>query len=263
MDYLAAGFDVGVVGTFTVTLDESGQSPADASITTGTYCPLDISSVMGSGNYTSWITAVAAALTTASPAGNTYSGSWNATTRRYTISRASGSATFDLTFSGDAGRRAREALGFSADTSSGGTSHTSDQTPHYVIVPNQSGFEDPSRRHELGETVTGAVTYAGTDHAFERGVAAQGQDFKVAFESLEATFTPDPLPSNQVPWTWEQFVKSVRASRPFAIVEGATTTVLRLQPKRATFSQEFRTRRVDNFDGWWDINLRSYYLGGF
>jgi hypothetical protein len=158
----------------------------------------------------------------------------------------------------------RAALGFTA-TLSGANSYTSTVRPYYVTVPIISGrslrspdvFEPDDLVEESSaddDTTFGIVK--------ERGAAAtqiMHADWSQMMESQEATFIRSAVAA--APWTWEHFFKHCRATHPFTVTDGATTTCHTLRAEGASFSQRVVERIAADYAGLWKLNFKTRDYG--
>mgnify|MGYP000411933091 CR=1 FL=1 len=124
---LYAGFDLARIGTVSITLTDAGGGPIVVSLATGRFAHIDLSSVMGAGEYDQFDDAFEAAINAAPTIENDYSLSFNTTTLAYTLSKAAG--TFTLAAPTGVGRNV---LGLSAG-GAGLTTISSNLRPYYVI----------------------------------------------------------------------------------------------------------------------------------
>lgn len=261
--YLAAGFNTLVLGGANLSLEETSEPTANVNFGSGAarQCMVDLSSLattIGS-TYVAMPAQLTARFTAASPAGQSYSVTWDPVTKRVTVA-TSGATPFHLVFSGATGTLGREILGFSASTPSLGPaalSWTGDIRPKFIIVPSLDGYAAVSEPYELGTPASGAVSDSGRDYTRTRSDTAIGDDWQIQFEPKAAVFAR----LGGASWTWEDFVRHVRGDEPFAAVDDVDQSVHRLRPEGAVFDETFRSRRVADFDDWWDISLRTYLLG--
>lgn len=245
--YYLAGFSTeGTAQSMTATI--AGNA---ATVASGTYAFATFASVMGTGEFTDFATAVKAAFDAAG--GGPYTVTWSSTTYLFTISRAT---NFTLSFSSTSDLRLRAALGFTANLS-GANSYTSTVRPYYVIVPAIDACTDVSGVYEPEEIVEEAVSDGGTPYGVSRQTTELYSDWTQAMESLSATFTRSA--TSAVPWTWQHFVRHVRGQYPFGKYE---TTVGNTCNKLRADAGSFRPFRVSaDDDTYWSIRMLTRDLG--
>jgi hypothetical protein len=228
---------------------------ATATVASGTYAFADLASVMGTGNYTAFATALVTAFNAA--AAGTYTISWSTSTYQWTIYR---NTAFTLTFSGASALRLRAALGFSGNPSGAGTvgsPYVSDVRPYYVVVPATDACTNVTDVYEPDDIVDEAVSDGGTPYGVARQTNELREDWTHGFESYAATFTSAAAAA--VPWTWQHFVRHVRGQHPFVKYEtGLTTTVHKMRADGASFKPQRVT--VDD-NTYWNMRLLTRRIG--
>jgi hypothetical protein len=188
-------------------------------------------------------------------------------TLKYTLSA---SGTFSVTWSGYQGIALREMLGFATDLSTA-SSYTSTLRPKYLIVSRLAG---QSQVHETYEP-QGRIAYAESDNGQAYSThpveLPTYRDWVQPFETLAG---PTDLEwsgnsavggtavrranvglATKVTWTWEDMIKHVRATYPFALVDRATSVdgegdLYKLRGEGAHFDP---TRITADYDGHWTI----------
>lgn len=249
-----AGFDSADLGTLSVAVSGTIGS-GTATVAAGTYCHRDLSSVMGSGEYTAITAAVKTALDAVA---GTWTVSYSTSTNRVTISAT---AAFVLTWTGAAGERLRKILGFSTTATSVGDTVTGDIAPYFTLVPAISGRSKFVESYVPDDTVREAA--ADDDESFatekERGSDAMDPDDEImhcdwqqAMEPLAAVMIRSAAAS--APWTWEHFFKHLGGTHPYAVLDGAATTVHTLREQGAAFTAGVRQRVTADYDGLWVLN---------
>ena len=257
---IESGWNVAKLGTFTlsVTGDIGTQS---VSITTGTYCHTDLTSVLGAGSYDDFATALAAALTASGAATGAFTvtyttaGTWGQTIG-YEIENA---AAFTLTFPNTAaGNRMADALGFTRNTTTGSTTkQQSTRRPYYVIDGAMGGRSGWTRVYEGDDIVSQAEAEDGSTYAVARSAAPLYDDWTVPFETLAATFESEA--TTAVPWTWEAFFAHSRGIEPFGVFDDAGNSVHVL---RGTRGARFKPARAsEDWDGRWSVDLLTINRG--
>lgn len=249
--YYLTGWDTAAIGTFAVVVGGTVGS-GTATVAADTYAHTDLSTVMGTGEYTAFATAVQTALN-AVVAGWTVS--YSTTTHAYTISHAT---AFTLTWTGTGGTNLQRALGFIASVSST-TSATSTVRPYYVIVPAITARSQVSDVYEPDDIVKEAVSDGGSSFAISKDTTETFSDWEQQMESASATLTRSAVAA--VPWTWEAFFKHCRGAYPFRLVDGSTSTVHTLREKGAAFTGTTRRRVAVDYDDLWIIMLMTRDLG--
>lgn len=179
--------------------------------------------------------ALQTALNTTGVLANTYTVTFAATTGLYTIARATGSATFALTFSSlsAAGRRMRQALGFSGDKSAG-TTFTSDRAPYFFLAP-AGGRTDDSGRQRVAAFPAGVVTIASGGRVY--GAApystAYGRSWDQSYQSDAACHNALDTTADGDVWTWERFFEHHRSGERFLFFPFGTTVLSYANRERA------------------------------
>lgn len=185
-------------------LTEDGQLPANGG--TATFGP-----------------ALATALNAAGLA-NTYSVTWNASTGRYTVARATGTATFNLYFSvpGDAGTRMRRILGYSADKT-GGTSYAGDFSPWYWQRFNaRTSVDEGGIRRRPVALVDQVVAYDGTIYTARPAAFVKRRRWTSNFHT--AAFVFDEEDATGDVWTVERWFDHHAHGERFLLFEDGVST---------------------------------------
>ena len=254
---IESGWSVDTLGTFTLTV-VGNVSTETVSITTGTYCHSDLTSVLGTGNYDDFAGALKTALDASGASSGAFTVTWSTSTLLYTISNAA--ANFDLTFPNTAaGNRMADALGFTRNTTTSSTAASLSGTrrPYYVIDGAMGGRSGWTRVYEGDDITSQAEAEDGSTYASARSVAPLYDDWTVPFETLAATFELEALTA--VPWTWEAFFKHSRGIHPFAVFDDTGNTVHVLRgPRGARFKP---ARASEDWDGRWSIDLLTINRG--
>lgn len=255
------GFDSADLGTLSVAVSGTIGS-GTATVAAGTYCHRDLSSVMGSGKYTAITAAVKAALDAVA---GTWTVSYSTVTNRVTISAT---AAFVLTWTGAAGERLRKILGFSGTATSVANAVVGDVAPYFTLVPAIAGRSKYVEPYVPEETVREASADDDTTFAVgkERGGDAMDPDDQImwcdwqqAMEPLAAVMMRASAAS--APWTWEHFFKHAGGTHPFAVLDGAASTVHTLREQGANFTAAVRQRVTADYDGLWVLNHWTRQLG--
>lgn len=195
---------------------------------------------------------------------NTYTVAFAPTTGLYTISRATGSATFALTFStlGAAGTRMRQALGFDGDQSTA-TSQTSDICPRYWLICGGDRAEY-SDRQPSNEVVRGSVVY--TSNGRVSGVAPYAIPYRHAwlqrFASHALSHNSQDATAGGDAWTMERFFEHHRDGERFlffpSTVVGTSACSYSNRDRAYSFSQAgidgWEVRRIiPNSNLYWEV----------
>ena len=246
------GFDTSSIGTFSVVIGGTVGS-GTATVTAGTYSISNIPAANGGTNYSSWGTAVAAALNAAVPA--TWSCNFDISTYLYTITC---NTAFTLTWTGDGGTNLRRSLGYVSTATANATSAVATLRAYYLIVPAIAGRSDFSDVYEPEEIAQEAVSDGGTAYSVSRDTDELWCDWSQTMESKEATLTRSATAS--VPWTWQHAWKHARAEHPIKVYDTVTTasTVYRMRAEGASFAP---ARVAADYDGLWNLEFRCRDLG--
>lgn len=242
---IVAGFDTAEFGTLTFS-GNSGGGAVETDVTAGTYCAETMASISAVSGYTSFATAVAAAMTTSM--GDSVTGSFNTSTLAYTFTRAAGNATWTIgADEGDADiARLGRFCGFSTSLS-GTDSITSDVTPWFVIETAIDGKSKVTDEYEPDGILSVAEADDGSSYSVSRVTAPIYEDWRFKFESLAATFKREATSS--VPYTFQHFVEHVRAAHPFWVRNADDSAVYKMRAKGAIFTP---ARVTEDFDNHWD-----------
>jgi hypothetical protein len=252
---LESGWNVAKLGTHTLSVTGNVDTET-VSITTGTYCHTDLTSVLGAGSYDDFAGALKAALDASGAASGPFTVSWFGSSLTYTISNG---AAFTLTFPNtDAGNRMADALGFTRNTTtSSGTLTGSTRRPYYVIDGAMGGRSGWTRVYEGDDIVSQAEAEDGSTYAVARTTAPLYDDWTVPYETLAATF--ESAATTAVPWTWEAFFKHSRGIEPFGIFDDAGNSVHVLRGGRGA---RFKASRAsEDWDARWSVDLLTINRG--
>lgn len=256
---IECGWNVAKIGTFTLSVT-GNLGTASVSITTGTFCHTSLTSVLGTGNYGAFATALAAALTASGAATGAFTvtyttaGTWGQAIG-YEIENA---ANFTLTFSNtSAGNRMADALGFTRNSTTGSaTKQQSTRRPYYVIDAIQGARSNWTRVYENDDITTQTEAEDGSTFTAARSIAPRYEDWTVPFEELEAVFAAKAV--SAVPWTWQHFFEHARGIEPFGVFDDDGNSV-HVQRGRGT---SFKPSRVQpDWDAVWNIELLTIKRG--
>lgn len=184
--------------------------------------------------------------------------SFNSTTRRYTISRVSG--TFTLNFAGDSGVNLGRALGFqNGSYMTPALSHASDCCPYYIMETAISARSEFSNVYEPEDLVDEAVSDGGTPYGVGRESDEYWCDWVQQMELKANTLALAALPA--APWTWQHLFRHARATHPFLVfdaladIEGARVYTLRAEG--AQFTSDVRMPVESDVDRLWNIKFST------
>lgn len=192
---------------------------------------------------------------------NTYTVTWAPTTGLYTIARATGTATFSLTFStlSAAGERMRRVIGFSADQSTA-TTHTSTQSCWYWYAFDGAASADTGRQCRR-ETKRANVAVSGGRQVFKVKpyTRAYGRKWTQQFQSHADAFDSDDTTGGDV-WTLERLFEHLIDER--FLWFPSTTTVFAYRNRQGVYElsdegiEGWEIRRViPNSDLFWDVTF--------
>lgn len=236
------------------------------------YCHTDISAAMDGGDYSDFAGALASALIAGSLAhGNswTYTVSWSAANRQYTIA-AGGVNTFSLVFSGGTftvtnpdgiadGRWMRRLIGFYQDDATA-ASHVSNIRPFFVIVGATGAksrvIEDAAVQSVIGGIADGAATYAvgPTTPTFTHDFACEFEAKAAVYKRSAATDSTN----GAVPFTYQHLVQYAGGWEPIYVDDGSEYTVHKL---RADGAADFRAERAaPDWDGYFHVPFGTYVV---
>lgn len=251
---IESGWDIARVGTHTLSVT-GNLGTQTVSITTGTYCHTDLTSVLGTGNYDDFAGALKAALDASGAASGAFTVTWSTSLLTYTISNA---ANFTLTYSNtDAGNRMADALGFTRNTTTASaTSTASTRRPYYVIDGAMGARSSWTRNYEGDDVTSQAEAEDGSTFTMARSVAPQYEDWTVPFEELEAVFSAKAVTA--VPWTWQHFFEHSRGIEPFAVFDDDGNSVHVLRGRGTSFKP---ARVQQDWDELWNVELLTIRRG--
>lgn len=253
---IESGWNIAKVGTHTLSVT-SDLGTATVSITTGTYCHADLTSVLGTGNYDDFAQALKTALDLSGTSSQPYSVNWNSGSfpLRYRLRNdANMAVTFPNT---DAGNRMADTLGFTRNTTlSSAAGHTGTRMPYYVIDGAMGARSSWTRRYEGDDITSQAEAEDGSTFTTARSVAPKYDDWTVPFEPLEATFSAKAL--STVPWTWQHFFELSRGIEPFAVFDDDGNSVHVLRGRGTSFKP---ARVQQDWDELWNIELLTINRG--
>ncbi|MGE0400845.1 MAG: hypothetical protein AB7T06_29310 [Kofleriaceae bacterium] len=270
MAYLMTGFNLARVGSMSFNeVDDGTDSGTPVLVaSSGRYAHRDLSSVMGSGLYTSFASAVQSALNAVlTTHGCTVT--FSASTLRYTLTFAGGPTLVD--FSSTAGFRLAAALGFTyahADASggsssdpwnfalSGASSYVGNALPWYLFELGRDGVSVYSRAYESrGQTKR---VMSSSSNAYSRGPTAREKrvDWTVRFENLETVFADEDAASE---WAYEDLITHARAHEPILLHTSTLDVVAKNM--EGDFHDGARKPVWNDFHGKWDLPFLGQYLG--
>lgn len=243
------------VGGTDLTMSATVASAA-ASVTAGYYIHGYDLAALGSFNapwnaYSDFATAVKTTFDAATS--SSFTVAWSPSTGKYTISRAT---NFTLTFTGNAGTRLKNALGYTSNKS-GSNSYTSDGVPKYVIGAAITALSNVSDVYEPDGLVEESVSDGGDPFGTALRTAELWSDWTQTMESKAATF--ERISTAPGAWSWESFFKHQRMSHPFITYapDGLSYAYV-LRADGARFKPE---RLASDLDTYWNIPFRCRDLG--
>lgn len=256
-----AGWDHADIGTVGIRVTETvGTTATEVLVTTSSFCHTDLSSVMGSGQYTAFGTKLAGLLQGASRHNQQYSVTWTGSVPEYVVasdgSFAINAATAGTTFDTAVGNRMFDILGFSG-AQADDTAHTSDERPFYVVVADLGAKSLVEDDYEPDGVVDGAHSSDGSHYAVAPQAAPTFHDFTVQFEAKAAVFKRSA--TTAIPWTYQHMWEHIRGDTPIAVFDslGSENTVHHLRPESARFRAE---RAAQDWDRW-HMRLQTYVDG--
>lgn len=250
------GFDLARIGGISVTIAATTYT-----ISTGTFAHVDLSAVMGGGNYTALAPAIQALLP------GTYSVAYDPTLVRYSITNT---GTFAMTFPAtQAGRNAYAILGFPVAGVSGSAAYPSTIRPTYLVRALIDAQSEQSDEYQPDGIVTEAVATGGQSYAIAPQSAPVQMDWTQPFESNlppatfgavgTAVFTRDLVPT-VTRWAWQDFWSAASAIEPILLRDQAATAgpVFKMRAEGASF----RPIRVSpDLQALWSMPFRTRLLG--
>lgn len=255
-----AGWDFAELGG-TATVTDSGGA-FSVSFTSGKYSHLDNTSVLGSGQYSGFATALQTELNAESGVGGYTVTYFNANEPPiYGISGPSHS----WGFTGDTGTHLRRILGLSAALSAD-TDQESDVVPYYLIETTGGCLSRDSRAYEPRGVVSGGHTLGGRSFGVAASDPIQFRDFEVMFEPLAKVFAdeaPDGTTAGDAPWTYEHLVQHCRMTHPLRLWDPSdgSGTLHWFRADGASFDDQYRTRETPDYDDQWHIRFRTFTEG--
>jgi hypothetical protein len=190
-------------------------------------------------------------------------------TLKYTLSAA---GAFSVTWTSTAGTVMRDLLGFENNLS-GFSSYTSTKRPKYLIVARLAGQSQVHETYEPGGRIAYAESDNGQAYSTHPVELPTYRDWVQPFETLNgptdgewnasgsvggaAVRRDDVGSATKVTWTWEDFIKHLRATLPFQLVDRSTSVkgegqLYKLRGEGAHFDP---TRITADYDGHWTIPM--------
>lgn len=229
-----------------VRITDDGGTVEITPFATGTYAHTDLQSVMGTGSYDDFATALKNALDTASSGAGVYSVTWSGTTG-YTVAYSNGnfSLTFTTTSVAAQGTYMRKILGMSGNRS-GAATYSSQVRPYYVLYPVVSGRSEVSDDYEPDDLVQEAVSDSGTAYDISVLTAPKHIDWmQVGDQDVPSTaYTAfgggtalhKRISPTATPWTYEHAFEHHRTGfDPILVVDGSESLVCKMRGNKASF----------------------------
>lgn len=263
---IEAGWDFDEIGSLGIFVTEQPSAATYLiSVTTGTYCHTDLTTVLGTLNYDDLAAQLQGLLTAAQVNITTWTVVWNATTMAYTFTASGGAQTsVDLTFDASGGNTlGRQITGFSANQT-GALTYASDVRPYYVasVRVGAASYGTGPREFEPAGIAEGAEADDGSQFAVSRTTAPSYRDFSITTETEAATrirSAPDGTTPGDVPWTWQHLWQHARADEPLLIADGVESAVAFMRPSFATFKPRATFANFhDRFDMDFGVTIDGY-----
>jgi hypothetical protein len=274
--YLLTGWDTSRVGAMSLYADD-GTDDGTVTLTTGTYCHRDLSSVMGTGEYTDLVTELNARLDAVLTGSGFDTVSWSSSTLKYTLT-SSPNVSLDFrsaTLGSDAGQRLAAALGYNYNHGdatggsagdpydillSGAASYVSNVVPAYALALSRDGVTDYSRPFEPpGQTMRqvsrNANAYSIGPSTYEKRWTA-----KWRFQTLATVFAAE-ADDTAAPWTYEDLLEHARCWEPALLSYTGASAAQVFKFVEAEFSDKARSPVWNNYHGKWDLKVSAQHLG--
>jgi hypothetical protein len=247
---IEVGWDFGEIGPFSLQVTDAGGTTT-ITFTAGRYAHRDLSAVMGTGEYTAFSSAFAAALNADATLSGTFTVTWNEISGFYTVARTTG--TFST--GNPSGTVAGRILG---RTSAAGAaaSFTSQIRAHYSILTACGGISNVHDEYEPAGLVEGDETFGGGRSSVDEAIDLKYHDFTIPLESKAATFA---YAASSDAWTFQHLWEHARAIEPIYLdIDGSIQSVHALRPEGAHFDPR---REVQDWDDAFNLEFRTYLLG--
>lgn len=217
---LFSGFDFGNIGSFSLVFNNG--SDKTASITSGTYCHVDLQTVTGAGFYDDIAGRIKTAMDAVAGGGETFTVSFSTTTLLFTITRSTGTA---WTITATTNTLAQRILGLNSLplASNGSGVLTTQVAPWYIMTGAMGAVSNPTGDYEPSEIAQDAEADDGTAFGIARDEAPIWSDFNIQFEPKAAVYQRHAAAASS--WTWQQFFKHVRNTEPYLIIDDVESTV--------------------------------------
>jgi hypothetical protein len=243
-----------------VTVDDDGAAFV-VTFSSGTHTPSGIESIVS--GYTSFTTALAAALNAGTTGAGEYEVIWNGPTG-YEINYDSGN--FSLTFSGTAGTNMRSLLGMTGNRS-GDDQYLSQCRPYYLIIPAMPGRSMMSDEYEPEGISTDASADDGSNYQTSKSTSETYCDWVQMAETDQApssfssvgTYVFERQATTAVPWSYQHAWRHARGGKqPFVVVDGSENAVHELRAEGTTFHpQRFASQDIQL----WNVPFKTRLLG--
>lgn len=263
--YLLAGFDTARLGGMEFAFENA--SGIGGGTISGTLAHRDLSPVMGTGEYTALVDAVAAGMMRPGAPALAFS----TTTLRYTFTFSEETAVYFGAL-GTAGKNLAAALGFdyTHPQASGGSasdpynimlsagdSATSSVAPFYLLELARPGPADYSRPFEVSGQTRRQVSSNGQAFSLGPRTYEERVKFSLRFNTLASTFAREAEAS--APWTYEHLVKHARCHEPILFSYPAEELVYK--NVRGEFDEEARKSVWQDFHKRWNLHVEGQFLG--
>lgn len=249
------GFDLGVIGTISVTLQDTAGAHA-VTLSSGRYAHRDLTAVMGTGEYDDLATAWKAALD-ASPLDGTFTVTWSSSTY-YTIAST---VNFSINSWNTLGG---QVFGLTGGTFASAASHVSFLVPYYFFnatTPSRSNNPNGPRESEsIAEDAEAgeSTSYGVVDPSVPR-YRAWTQMFEPKAKAL-IQYAPAAA-AGVAPWTLEHFIAHCRNIEPFGVEDSYGESVHKLRAHSCTKNEI--SQAIPNQETYWHMQFATRYLGDY
>ena len=251
--YVYPSWDFAQIGTMQFDFTDTSGTYAANTFTSGVYAHVDYSTVV------STVSPFAAALKALmDAAGRTFTVTYTAATRMYTITVDSGAWSL-----ANMNAVTQHVLGFtSASASSTGSPGVITSTcAAYYAIAGTEGAQTEVAEYEPGDLADVAEGDDGSSAMVARSAAPVYYDATIPFEPKAIVYTHHVAAAN--PWTWQMFFAHIRTGHHhFAMVDSGSgeTTVHRLRKDGTSFAPEPVTGDR-SYQEYLHIPLRTYMIG--
>jgi hypothetical protein len=252
MAKIYAGWNFSSLGTGTLEWTDSSGT-FSVSFTTSTYAHVDLQSVMGTGLYDDFATALQTAMD-ASASARTFTVTYSTSSMAYTIAPNSGT----IVLTTNTNTVMRNILGYNSLPTGAAASTSSQIRPYYVIDPNIDGQSSVTDDYEPSGFSFDGETDNGYSYGISRETAPTYYDWVQMMEPKEVVFTR--AATSSVPWTYQHLFAHARNFEPIYYENTANldTAVHLLRAEGAHWAPQ---RVTADYDGQWNIPFRTRVVG--